>query len=184
MIALLSTWAWAGSLYINGTLVEPRSLGNVSLQGATVRFDGQGNIYVDAPGYRVQAVGVAAPAPAPAPKPAPSPVAYGRWWLVTEDRGSSGHSVEVWINGALAQTVRSGGGDQLIELSRHLKLGPNDIRIRSFSTEPAGGSLTLFIGPGGSEKGYFDMPLPPVEFGLSSTRSGTYERQYTLSVDR
>jgi hypothetical protein len=183
MVGWLATAAWAGGVYINGTYVEPRSVAGVTLEQATVRFDDQGNIHVDAPSYRVE-VAPGGPAPAPAPKPVTSPVAYGRWWLVTEDRGSVGHVAEVWINGALAQTVRSGQGDQLFELSRYLKLGPNTVLVKSYSTNPSGGSFTLFVGPGGSEKGYFDMPPPPVEYALSSARNGTSQREYTLSVDR
>ena len=40
--------------------------------------------------------------------PSTSGVAAARWWMVTEDNGSTGHQVEVWVNGQLAQTVVSG----------------------------------------------------------------------------
>ncbi|MEQ1568865.1 MAG: hypothetical protein ABMA64_24720 [Myxococcota bacterium] len=182
MLGWIAAAAWAGGVYINGTYVDARSVAGVRLEDATVTFDDQGNVRIDAPGYRVQPQGAPAPAPPPPPRPV---VAYGHWWLVTEDRGSAGHTAEVWINGQLAQTVRSGDGEQrLYELSRFLKLGPNTILVRSYSDNPSGGSLTLYLGAGGSEKGYFDMATPPVEFGLSASRSGTVEREYTLSVDR
>jgi hypothetical protein len=176
--------AWAGGVFINGTLVDPRSVAGVSLAQANVRFDDQGNVSIEAPGYKVQPVGVPTPTPRPAPNPTPA-VAYGHWWLVTEDRGSAGHSVEVYINGQLVQTVRSGQGQQkLYELSRYLRLGPNAIVIKSYSTNPSGGTLTVFVGAGGSEKGYFDMPPPPVEYALSASKVGAGQRDYTLNVDR
>jgi hypothetical protein len=56
--------------------------------------------------------------------------------------------------------------------------------VKSTSTNPSGGTLTVFVGAGGSEKGYFDMPPPPIEYALSPSRTGSYQREYTLSVDR
>ncbi|MEQ1501809.1 MAG: hypothetical protein ABMB14_06240 [Myxococcota bacterium] len=184
MVWLLAAVAWAGNVYVNGTYVEPRSLVGVTMSGATVRFDDQGNIRIDAPGYKIS---VATPSPVAQPAPAPPPapvVAYGRWWLFAEDKGSAGHLVDVWINGTLAQTFRSGQGDKLVEISKWLRPGANTVIVKSTSTGASGGSLTLFAGVGGSDKGFFDMPTPQIEYGLGPTRSGVAERTYTLTVDR
>lgn len=62
--------ARAEKVFING--VEVTGIANQRFENVTVRFDAQGNVHVDAPGYRVQLLdgtgrgGAAAPAPAPA----------------------------------------------------------------------------------------------------------------------
>jgi len=188
MLVWIASTALAGGVYINGTFVDPKTISGVTIDQAAVRFDAQGNVYVVAPNYQVQmASGSTAPAPKPAPPtpPGSTGVSYGHWWLVTEDQGSVGHVAELWITGALLKTARSGDPQgPPFELSKFLHLGPNTIVVKSYSTNPAGGSLTLFVGAGGSEKGYFDMPPPPIEYALSASKTGTAQREYTLPVDR
>lgn len=185
MVLWFASLALAGAVYVNGASVEPRSLSGVSLAGATVRFDAQGNVHITAPGYEAKpAVQPGSRPPVIAPVPAASGVTYGRWWIVTEDQGSKGHLVDVYINGTLATTIRSGQGTQLVELSKWLRLGSNEVVLRSVSSNPGGGPLTVFAGAGGTEKGHFDMPSPVVEYGLGPGKTGTHERQYTLNVDR
>jgi hypothetical protein len=191
MWILSAAVALAGSVYVNGTFVEPRSLAGVTLDKATVRFDAQGNMHIDAPGYQLQTglapastqpVPVARP-PTIAPPPA-SAVTYGRWWLVVEDNKSSGHTADVWINGQLIGTVRSGDGGKLIELSRWLRLGANNVVVKSSSSSPTGGIFAVYLGAGGSEKGSFDMPSPAVNYELGSSRTGPYQREYNFTVDK
>lgn len=189
MLLWLSAVAMAGSVYVNGTYVEPRALAGVTLSGATVRFDDQGNMRIDAPGYKIQ---LATPSPDPQPTgrpptiapPAASQVTYGRWWLITEDKGSVGHVIDVYINNQLATTFRSGKSSELVEISKWLHLGSNVILLRSTSTNASGGSFTVYGGSGSNDKGALNMPNPSIEFGLSSSRTGAYQREYTLSVDR
>jgi hypothetical protein len=190
-----ASFAVAGGVYVNGTYVEPRSMAGVSLSGATVRFDDQGNVHINAPGYKIQVADGVQPVSRP-PVIAPgssggatlaatqSAVAYGRWWVVTEDQSSKGHLVDIYINGTLAATVRSGQGTQLVELSKWLKPGSNEVVVKSTSSNPSGGPLTVFAGAGGTEKGHFDMPSPAIEYGLGPGKKGTHERTYTLTVDR
>jgi hypothetical protein len=104
-VAALAAPAWAGSsgaaVYINGVRAE--ALRDVQLKGVNVRVDAQGNVWIDAPQYAVEVDGRAAGASV-----APVAVESGLYWLVIEDNGSVGHSVQVAINGALVRTVVSG----------------------------------------------------------------------------
>lgn len=193
MIWLVPSLASAGNLYVNNVLVDPRSMPNVSLERVTVRFDAQGNIWVDAPGYKIE---IQPPAPAPAfvvapvPQPLPAPpsptsgVAPARWWLVTDDGGSTGHAVEVWINGQLAQSVASGQPQRIVDVGRWLRLGANQVVVKSNSTNPTGGSLYVYLGTGSDQSGTVVMDAPTVQYGVGASRSGPFQREFTLTVDR
>jgi hypothetical protein len=58
------------------------------------------------------------------------------------------------------------------------------VQLNASSANPAGGTLTVFVGAGGSDKGYFELSAPQVEFGLTAGKSGTIQRDYLLTVDR
>jgi hypothetical protein len=196
---LLAT-AFGADTYINDTRVDPRAIADVRLERVAVWFDELGNVHIDAPGYNVEVVEPAltatataarpvpttatnTPAPPP-PPPASSGVAPSRWFVVSEDSGSVGHTVEVWINGQLATTVRSGQPQAIVDIGRWLRLGPNQIEIRSSSAHAEGGTLYVYVGTGSDRSGTFVMDEPPIEFGLAADRLGQYSRTYPLSVDR
>jgi len=78
LVAWLAGTAIAGQVFVNG--VRADVLPPVTLERCTVRVDPQGNIYIDAPGYKVAVTqqGEAAPAPigmygAPAPRTVQGP---------------------------------------------------------------------------------------------------------------
>ena len=126
--------------------------------------------------------GTAATYGAPPSAPVDPGVPQARWWLVTEDNGSSGHSVEILINGRVAEVVRSGDPQRIIDIGRHLRLGNNDIQIRSNSTGGGGGSLYVYLGTGSDRSGTVVMDEPAVQYGLGASRTGPFERSYTLQV--
>jgi hypothetical protein len=72
-ITLIAAPALAGSVYLNGVLVD--GLTNQKFERVqSVRFDEAGNVYIDAPAYKVEVQQSGAPAPvqaAPAQMPAP-----------------------------------------------------------------------------------------------------------------
>lgn len=89
LLALLPASALAGSVFLNGIRVD--GLTNQKFEKVTVRFDDQGNLHIDAPGYVVRVpnqvqlpalprapaatAAPVAPAPAPAPAATPAPAA-------------------------------------------------------------------------------------------------------------
>lgn len=119
---------------------------------------------------------------APPSAPIDPGVPQARWWLVTEDNGSSGHSVEVWINGRMAEVVRSGDPQRIVDVGRHLRLGSNEIQIKSNSAGGSGGSLYVYLGTGSDRSGTVVMDEPAVQYGLGASRVGPFERSYTLQV--
>ena len=197
MLTLLATVAMAGSVYVNG--VDVTGMTGQTFEGCTVVFDSQGNLQISAPGYDIQVqeappppVSTSAP-PAPAqtaaaitaPQPAApvvSGVAPGQWWLVSDDSGSVGHTVDVFVNGALVQTIASGAQQVIFDLGPYLMHGANRVHLQALSTDPAGGPLYVYLGPGDNASGTVMLDSPDIQFGLGPSRRGETSRDYTLEV--
>ena len=202
MIMLLSSLALAGSVYVNGVNVD--ALRNQTFEDVTVFIDAQGNVRVDAPQYEIEVVDQGPSATPPtntgttppvkpvaspptttetgAPLPGSSGVAAGSWWLVTEDNGSGGHSVSVYLNGVLARKVRSGEPQLIDDITGWLKPGSNQVRIVSDSRSASGGTLYVYLGTGNNDSGTVVMDPPKVQFGVGQSRSGEYERTYSIQA--
>ena len=126
----------------------------------------------------------APPPAAPPSAPPTSGVLPARWWLVTEDNASVGHTVEVLINGQAVKTMGSGLPQAIIDVGRWLRPGTNQVEVRSNSVNPSGGTYYVYIGNGSDQTGTVMMERPQVQFGVGKTRTGPYSRSYTLNVDR
>ncbi len=178
---------FAGSVYING--VRADVLPEVTLSNATVRFDAQGNVWIDAPGYRVQVIPPteyarpATPAPAaPTEAPAAPRVPLGTWWLVTEDNGSTSQVLEILVNGSLVRRVTSGDPQIILDLAPWLKPGANTIVVSPVpSGVPGGGALNVYMGRGTNLSGTIHLDNPDVVYTRRASDSGG-ARQFELTV--
>lgn len=207
---LLSPVTFAGALYING--VRADAVRDMELKNVNIRVDADGNIWIDAPRYSVEVVqpgggAPQAPAPqAPAPQapmvapPAPVPVApvpaapvaavsgaevaAGTWWLVTEDNQSVGHTVDVYISGVLVKTIKSGDEPVLMDISRYVRRGNNEVLISARAGASLGGGLLkVYLGQGSNDAGTLNLASPQITFTRRSSDSlDGASRQYTLIV--
>lgn len=118
----------------------------------------------------------------PAPEPPVQSALAGRFWLVTEDNASAGHSVEVTVNGIVVRTVRSGEPQLILDLGPWLRAGTNTVRMSSNSVNSAGGSLYVYVGSGNNTSGTVVLDRPQIQYGLGSSRMGSYSRDYTFDV--
>jgi hypothetical protein len=133
-----SAYAKDAKIYVNGERAD--GLRDVVLESVDVRIDEKGNLWITAPQYRVGGTeGEAATEAAPA----------GAWWLVVEDNGSTGLTIEVRINGRLATTVKSGQGGGLLDVGPWMHRGANQVVLRSEAAPASdGGPLVVKLGPG------------------------------------
>ena len=209
-LALAVSTASAGDVYING--VKATGLTNFELQDVDVTIDKNGDVYIDAPRYSIEVTTTAEPEPEPIPVPIPPPapepepvapvsepaidapmaieappeplVAPESWWLVTEDNGSTGHAVDVFVGGQQVATVRSGDEQLILDVSPHLAPGAN---IVNFSAQPSdalgGGVLNIYLGPGSNDAGTLNLQPPQLTFTrrASDDPAGTAQ-QLTLTV--
>lgn len=114
------------------------------------------------------------------PSAAPPP---GSYWLATEDNGTTGHTVDVRINGTIVRTVRSGEPQVIADISRYLRHGTNFVSLEMHSEQPTGRTLFVYLGEGSNEGGTVSLGEPEIQQGLGSNRQGRLMREFELIVD-
>lgn len=151
----------ATEVRLNGVLVN--GLAGQTLEDVDVRFDAEGNVWIDAPRYRVDAVEADVAA---------GPVPAERFWLVSQDAGSRGHTVEVEVNGTLVRTIRSGDATVILDLAPFLRSGRNDVVLRAAAAPAAtGGPLSVHVGAGENRGGTIDLVNPDASLVRRAGRS-------------
>ncbi len=142
--------AMAGSVYINGVRADaPPPL---DLKAVNVRIDAQGNIWIDAPGYQVQVVG--------GPPPAPVPMSTLVWYLVSEDEGSVGGVVDVYVNDRYVRRLQSGQSQVLVDLTSFVQGGTN--KVQFVVRTPPTGRMAAYIGGANPADSTLRIDAPPV----------------------
>lgn len=169
---LLATQAMAGTVYINNLPID--TLPVAELKNVTVRFDAEGNIWIDAPNYQIREVAPptyvsGTDATATTPTAGTGTVATGLWWLVTEDNGSSGSVVDVMVNGVRVRRVISGQSQLIMDIGPFLRPGLNEIQIIAQPGQPAGGMLSIYIGQGSNSSGTIRLDAPSVRYARRSS---------------
>jgi hypothetical protein len=155
-LLLLSLPASAGELFVNG--LPTRSVKNLELHNATVRFDAAGDVHIAVPDYDVTEL----PSNEAPRVPRGEGVPYGGWWLVSEDRSSSGHTADVWIGGLKVGSIRSGAPPLMVDLAPHLWPGSNVITLRGRSGVNPSGTLAIYVGEARVEAGTLNLQEPAI----------------------
>ena len=178
MISLLALFASANAgsdLYVNG--VKVNGLRSYEFRDVGVRVDENGDVWVDAPNYKIEVSGGSGDLEM-------APVDPGRYWLVTQDNNSGEHRLEVLINGELIKEIRSGDDQVILDLAPFLNQGTNTVLIKALpSSTPTGGDLMVYVGSGSNNAGTVSMSQPDVVFARKATDSTDGgSRSYTLTV--
>ncbi len=171
----LSPSALAGDVYVNG--VRADDLRELAMTDVSVRFDTNGDLWIDAPGYRVEVqAGGAAKAP-PSVPPA-------RYWLITDDQGSKGQIVDVIVNGTLVRKIRSGEPQLILDLQPYLRPGRNTVLLNGIPTRGGwGGPLRVFVGSGRNDAGTVHLDSTDIQLrrGADDATRGE-SHSHTLDV--
>lgn len=185
LLALAALAADAPGLYVNG--VRADGLHNFEFKTVNVKIDDSGNIWIDAPQYKVEVQQAESSTLAPVAPTTPatttrstSSSAYSatpavpsnRYWLVTEDHGSTGHVIEVTVNGVLVQKVQSGDAQLILDIGKHLRQGANTVVFNALPANKLdGGVLNIYIGTGSNQSGTVMLDAPSVTFSRRSSDS-------------
>ena len=180
LLLTLSAMAQDRLLYVNG--VQADGLRGYEFKAVNVRIDDQGNVWVDAPQYRVEVQGSATSASSTSAAPAAAPM--GHYWLVTQDNQSQGHEIEVLVNGALVQKIRSGDAQLILDIGKYLKVGSNTIVFNAMpATKLDGGILNIYVGTGSNDSGTLNLDTPTISYARRSTDTlSGGSRSYQLEV--
>ncbi len=192
LISVLAA-AWAGSIYING--VRADGITNFELDDVDVVIDGNGDVYIAAPRYSIEVI-------SPGGSTTTEPVVTDdgsltvdagdpkvglpaeTWWLVSEDNGSVGHSIDIIIGGQVVGHFESGDEQLMMDVSPFLSPGNNVITFTAKpGPQPTGGVLFLYLGRGTNAAGSLQLDPPEIEFSRRSTdTSNGGSTQYTLDI--
>ena len=167
------------ALYVNG--VAATTLKNTELRSVNVRIDEKGNVWIEAPQYKVEVQSPGGSASSATPT-ATAPA--GRYWLVTEDNASNGHVVEVMVNGVMVQKISSGDAQVILDIGKYLKPGMNTVVFNALPAQTLGGGvLNVYVGTGGNQGGTLALDAPQIAFSRRSTDpvAGT-SRSFQLEV--
>ena len=127
--------AFAGSIYLNGTRID--GVTNQKFDNVTVEIDAYGNVHITAKGYAVQGAKAATDAKA-GPQEVKGPVGQPptrRYWVVTEKIPSkTQYDIDLFINGKWVRKSLDDEKHTVLEVTTHLKTGPNKLIFRAKKT--------------------------------------------------
>ena len=183
VLLALGMSANAGTLYVNGTPAE--GLRDFEFTNVSVQVDENGDIFIIAPQYKVS-IGETAEAKnkkrkknkdvtTPPEATGDGTVPGNRWWLISEDNQTSGHVIDITVNGTIISTYKSGGSQLIMDVGPYLNGGDNTVEFVSRGDSPGGGALFLYIGTGSVDGGRVSQDEPKVKFkrNASSAKADT-----------
>ena len=190
LILALALQANAATLYVNGTPVD--GLRSFDFTNVSVQVDENGDIFIVAPQYNVS-LGDKAEAKKKKRKnkdvttpPAPTgdgEVPANRWWLISEDNATTGHVVDVTVNGTVINTFKSAGDPLIMDVGPYLNLGDNSVHFVSRGDKPEGGALFLYLGTGSVDAGRISQDEPKIKMKRNAKSAAADTAIYTLTVD-
>lgn len=127
-VLLLSLPTFAAEVFVNGVNVD--GLTNHTFEKVTVRLDEKGNVQIEAPGYSVKKVTIAGGEKAPS---RPPEVMTQKYFLVTEQTqvGATEYEVDLFLNGKFFRTVKSNEDQLVLDVTKHLRFGTNQVIIQA-----------------------------------------------------
>ena len=118
--------AQAAEVYVNGVKVTG-SLKNHAFQGVNVQFSSGGDIFINAPGSKVEVTaGVAKVTTAGPPVGTKGPLKY---WLVLKNQQVGHYMVLLKVNGTKVASVPSTSRQKVVDISDNVAGGKNEVEI-------------------------------------------------------
>jgi hypothetical protein len=132
-IATASPAVYAKKVYLNG--VDITKVRDQTFLKANVTIDKDGDIYIDAPGYKVEVLDPNIEEKPQTPsqsKGGPNTALQKRYFLVTQPSkdGRAQYDFIISVNGAERKTIKAGEPQVIMEISVWLHKGENEINIK------------------------------------------------------
>ncbi|MBI4510039.1 MAG: hypothetical protein HY698_10425 [Deltaproteobacteria bacterium] len=188
----LSLRAEARQVYLNGVKLEASVvLTNQRFDGCEVKFDEQGDVWISVKGIKValapvQSGKVAVASSASAP---PSAKLLKRYWLVAPQakRGLVQYDVSVVINGTLVKKLRSDDDRAIVDVTRYVRPGQNEVRIvatkrlgdKRISSSPVD-VTEVVLGEGAAQDGTVTIDKPLVTYRRNASETRDFSDTYSF----
>jgi len=196
-VGLAARPAAARDVYLNGVKLDSNVvLTNQRFDACEVQFDGNGNVYITAKGFKVQLAPTAGTTGdgAAAKEPAAAPPADGkptkRYWLVAPQprRGQVQYDLDVYLNGALVKKVRSGDDRVVLEVTAKVKAGENRVKVvatKNMGNKRASSSVAdtmeIVLGEGTVGGGTVMIDKPVVTYKRNASETGNFADDFTFT---
>ena len=163
----------------------------------TVKIDGRGDVYLDCPGYEVQAQAPAPLVPS-APTPAlaassvgapPGAVLGKHYWLVSEENPGAQYDLDIFVNSKWVRKVKAGEPQIVLEVTKYLMAGQNKVLFAATKHLEAGRKsvspasflkITVGEGEAGGNTVMIDNPL--VECKRTAAETDNVNEEFTLQA--
>ena len=172
--------AQAARIFLNGVNID--GVSNQEFKNCDVVIKANGDVHIAAKGFKVETR-----------KEAEAPAAQGpvslRYFLVAESNFPSQvrYDVDVLINAIWVRRISTDQPQVVVEVSRHLKKGQNNVTLVATKSESDGqkmGSVSnvmnLIIGEGKMTNDQVIIDKPLVEYQRNATESGNFSDEFVL----
>src|SRR5260221_6053876 len=192
LIPLLTLLA---STYLNGVNID--GLRSQSFEKCKmVKIDDRGDVYLECPGYEVQAQAAPAHVPSAAPPVAASsivaPAAITKhYWMVSEDANSAQaqYDLDVFVNSKWVRKIKAGEPQIVLEITEYLQPGQNKVLFAATmhmetgrKTNAPGSFLKITVGEGESGGNTVMIDNPLVECKRTAAETDNVNEEVTLQA--
>ncbi|MBE2249025.1 MAG: hypothetical protein IAE78_05690 [Myxococcus sp.] len=189
LAALLATAASAADVYVNGVNVE--GLSNQSFSKVNVTIDEKGNVHIDAPGYAVKKVTIAADKGSAAVRE--EGVVTKKYFVVTEQNvlGRTEYDIDLYINGKFIRTLRSDDEQIVSDITRHFAPGKNSVlmqarKVQAQKDQPKSTRTEHFfrviIGEGSITADQVTIETPLIKFERNASESNDVRQEFSVTT--
>lgn len=185
---LLVPSAFAGSpkLFLNG--VDITGVTDQEFEGTTVKIDSAGNIFIDAPQYKVE---VQDPNAANAQTPAPGALT-GKYFVVGSNAkpGTVQFDIVIYVNGTMYKTFKDNEGQIVVDITDKLSPGSNTVtlqakKIISGSRKSTSSSdvISVFIGKGNANGNQLTIDKQLATFQVDASQTADKTENFTFDAN-
>jgi hypothetical protein len=190
VVALLAAGsALAADVYVNGVNVE--GLVNQTFSKVNVTIDEKGHVHIDAPGYAVKKVTIAADKPTAAVKE--EGLITKKYFVVTEQNvlGRTEYDVDLYINGKFVRTLRSDDEQIVSDITRYFAPGKNQVllqarKVQANKDQPkstrADHFFRVLIGEGSMTADQVTIELPLIKFERTAADVNDVRQEFSVTT--
>ncbi len=185
----LSSRAEAKSVFLNNTNID--TVRGQTFENVTVVIDEHGNVLIKSDVYKIESGKALAPSEQKEPDRTASIPRGIRYWLISEENapGMSQYDFDVFVNGNLVKTVKSGEPQVIEDVTRFVLPGTNTVTITARKNFGAGRKSEskdfyqrVYIGRGAlNEAGAIIIENPDIDYKHSAAEVTNFADQLSFT---